>query len=43
VAEFRIVLAALYALNRGTVDLGALSQLLLCEVGMHARIANPPP
>jgi hypothetical protein len=43
VAEFRIVLAALDALNRGPVDLCAVGQLLLGEVGVHPSIANPSP
>lgn len=43
VAEFRIVLAALYALDCRPVDLGPMGELLLGEVGVEAGIANPQP
>ena len=43
VAEFRVVLAALYALDCRPVDLGSGSQLFLGEVGVEASVADSPP
>lgn len=40
VAEFNVVLAALYALKGRPVDAGALSQLFLGEVGVQAGVTD---
>ena len=43
VAEFRVVLAALYALDRGAVDAGHLRQFFLGQVCVDAGVTDPPP
>lgn len=43
VAEFRVVLATLYALKGRAVDACAFGQLLLGEVGVEAGVADSQP
>jgi hypothetical protein len=42
-AEFRIVLAALDALDRGPIDLGAVGEFLLGEVCVEPGITDSQP